>query len=198
MIVPFSVSFKDNVSNFAYQKNIFTKEECERIIELGESLKPEESFVGVKSKSKKDSSFRSSRTAWITFNVNTQWIYSRIAESVIKLNDEHFQFDIRGFGEPIQFTHYEAKKKGQFKSHQDSVNGIITRKLSVSIQLSPDNYKGGELEIMTGSHPKDRFKMTKEQGSIIIFPSYMLHQVLPIKKGQRYSLVSWITGPSLK
>jgi len=74
----------------------------------------------------------------------------------------------------------------------------VTRKLSVSIQLSPDNYKGGELEIMTGSHPKDRFKMTKEQGSIIIFPSYMLHQVLPIKKGQRYSLVSWITGPSLK
>jgi predicted 2-oxoglutarate/Fe(II)-dependent dioxygenase YbiX len=85
---------------------------------------------------------------------------------------------------------------GHYQFHTD--HGPTTPRTLSAIYFVNDNYKGGELEVMTGSHSKDRFKMTKEQGSIIIFPSYMLHQVLPIKKGQRYSLVSWITGPSLK
>tara|TARA_R110000803_G_scaffold76087_1_gene140630 strand:+ start:66 stop:662 length:597 start_codon:yes stop_codon:yes gene_type:complete len=198
MIVPFLTPFKDQVSTYAYKKNVFTKEECKLIIKTGESYSPKESLVGVKKKSTKDTSLRSSRTAWIPFNADHQWIYSRIAEKVLELNEEFFNFDIRGFNETLQFTHYHHKKKGQFKSHVDSVSGIEARKLSVSVQLSSETYKGGDLEIITGSHPKDRFKMIKDEGAIIVFPSYTLHKVTPVTKGERYSLVSWLTGPSFK
>ena len=198
MIVPFSTSFKDQVSTYAYKKNVFTKEECKLIIKTGESYNPKESFVGTNITSTRDTSLRNSRTAWIPFNANHQWIYSRIAEKVLELNEEFFKFDIRGFGEPLQFTHYHHKKRGHFKSHVDSVKGIWVRKLSVSVQLSPKTYKGGDLEIITGAHPKDKFKMIKDEGALIVFPSYTLHNVSPVTKGERYSLVSWLTGPSFK
>ena len=40
--------------------------------------------------------------------------------------------------------------------------------------------------------------LPKEQGKLILFPSYVLHEVKPVTKGERYSLVAWITGPQFK
>jgi len=38
-------------------------------------------------------------------------------------------------------------------------------------------------------------KMNKEKGTIICFPSYIIHRVSKVTKGQRRSLVLWIHGP---
>jgi len=40
--------------------------------------------------------------------------------------------------------------------------------------------------------------MKKEQGTLILFPSYTLHEVKPVTKGERNSLVSWVTGKQFK
>ena len=32
----------------------------------------------------------------------------------------------------------------------------------------------------------------------IVFPSYVLHEVCPVTRGTRYSLVSWVTGAPFK
>ena len=40
--------------------------------------------------------------------------------------------------------------------------------------------------------------MKKEQGTLILFPSYVLHEVKPVTKGERNSLVSWVTGKQFK
>ena len=34
----------------------------------------------------------------------------------------------------------------------------------------------------------------KDMGTVIIFPSFIHHQVLPITKGKRESLVNWSVG----
>ena len=76
----------------------------------------------------------------------------------------------------------------------------LTRKLSVTINLSkPGDYEGGNLKFDYGHHNKDikQFYECKEirpQGSIIVFPSYMWHQVTPVTSGNRYSLVMWCLG----
>ena len=31
-----------------------------------------------------------------------------------------------------------------------------------------------------------------------MFPSYVLHEVTPVTKGERYSLVAWLTGKPFK
>jgi predicted 2-oxoglutarate/Fe(II)-dependent dioxygenase YbiX len=35
-------------------------------------------------------------------------------------------------------------------------------------------------------------EMKKEQGDLILFPSYILHEVKPVTKGERNSFVSWV------
>ena len=40
--------------------------------------------------------------------------------------------------------------------------------------------------------------MNKDQGDFICFPSYVLHEVEPITKGERNSLVGWVGGENFK
>jgi len=73
------------------------------------------------------------------------------------------------------------------------------RKLSVTINLTnSENYEGGDLKFDLGPHNKDgRYKVSneaRERGSIVVFPSHVVHQVTPVTKGTRYSLVIWNVG----
>jgi PKHD-type hydroxylase len=75
---------------------------------------------------------------------------------------------------------------------------MSVRKLSISIQLTnPEEYEGGELKLYDGDEDKTNV-MDKTQGTLIIFPSYVLHEVMPVTKGTRNSLVAWVTGPQFK
>ena len=46
------------------------------------------------------------------------------------------------------------------------------------------------------SHPDPSVK--RKRGFLTAFPSFSLHEVSPVTKGERYSLVGWITGPAFK
>ena len=77
------------------------------------------------------------------------------------------------------------------------------RKLSVTINLnSPGEYEGGNLKFDYGPHVEgERYHECTEirpQGSIIVFPSFVAHQVTPITRGTRYSLVLWSLGEPFK
>jgi PKHD-type hydroxylase len=66
----------------------------------------------------------------------------------------------------------------------------------LSVQLSdPSDYEGGDLLLHISADPK---KAPKNQGQVILFPSHTLHEVTPVTKGIRYSLVAWVTGPKFK
>jgi predicted 2-oxoglutarate/Fe(II)-dependent dioxygenase YbiX len=79
-------------------------------------------------------------------------------------------------------------EKGQFYAqHTDSYKDR-PRTVSCSIQLN-DDYKGGEFAFF------DReLKIKSKVGSIIMFPSNFMypHEVLPVTKGTRYSIVTWL------
>jgi PKHD-type hydroxylase len=44
----------------------------------------------------------------------------------------------------------------------------------------------------------NEIRATDEQGSISMFPSYLLHQVTPVTSGERWVIVIWINGPRFK
>ena len=58
-----------------------------------------------------------------------------------------------------------------------------------------DDYEGGELLLHTGENPE---RPMKKQGMGVFFPGYTLHEVTPVTKGKRYSLVAWVMGPKFK
>jgi len=77
------------------------------------------------------------------------------------------------------------------------------RKISVTVNLTdPNSYEGGDLMFDFSSHTENnRFhtcKEAREQGSIVVFPSFAYHCVSPITRGKRYSLVLWNLGDPFK
>lgn len=138
---------------------------------------------------------RRSRVSWLDCNTDSRWVFERIADIAARLNVKHYGFDLTGFGEPMQLTHYDGSEQGMYGWHQD-YNSTISRKLSVVVQLSdPKDYEGGNLQVMTHDQVQT---VRKQRGLITVFPSYNLHQVTPVTQGTRQSLVAWISGPDFR
>ena len=88
-----------------------------------------------------------------------------------------------------------------YTTNPQMVNKI--RKLSLTLNLNkPGEYDGGNLKFDFGPHAGGkRFHECTEirpQGSLIVFPSYVYHQVTPVTRGTRYSLVLWSLGEPFK
>ena len=98
-----------------------------------------------------------------------------------------------------------VEKDGSYRSDYTNEKWKVgkIRKISTTINLNlPDEYEGGNLKFDFGPHTEgERYHECTEirpQGSIVIFPSYVEHQVTPITKGTRYSLVLWTLGYPFK
>jgi len=189
----------DKVNLFAYQEASFTKEECKKIIDISKNKKLIEGTTTDGITTNIDySKIRKSKICWLySHEEEVAWIYQRITDIVLSLNIQFFQFDLFGISEALQFTNYKAPG-GKYGKHIDRTYGIPVRKLSVSIQLTdPKKYEGGELKLYNGED-ENAIVMNKNQGSLIVFPSYVLHEVMPVTKGERNSLVTWVSGNQFK
>jgi len=123
-------------------------------------------------------------------------VFERLAGVVSKINAQHFRFDLTGFGEALQLTNYDQAENGMYGWHQDCGGGGVSRKLSMAMQLTdPIEYEGGDLQVFTSGEPAS---IRKKRGLITIFPSYTVHQVTPVIRGSRQSLVAWVSGPAFK
>jgi PKHD-type hydroxylase len=183
----------DHVHPWAYWDNLFTEDECKEIIKIGNLL--DRTDAGISNKNVVDKDIRICKIAWMGFNEDTKFIYERISNAVTSLNKRFFQFDVSGFFEDLQFTEYN-EPDNFYVYHTDSFYDTTPRKLSVTLQLTPqDQYEGGDLELFYSKEPE---QMKKDVGRLVVFPSYTLHRVLPVTKGTRHSLVGWVNGPPFK
>ena len=112
------------------------------------------------------------------------------------------------FGPPVYRTELDTKivdmliAEGQRTREQKDLDHRLNltskRKISATIQLSDKkDYNGGELVIQTGKTKKGSigWPATSKQGTMIMFPSYVDHQVNKVVRGVRYSVVIWAYGP---
>jgi SM-20-related protein len=101
---------------------------------------------------------------------------------------EHFQISVTRFEEP-QFLRYV--EGDFFVAHQDGNTPVIRddsmhRRISVSLFLSdPADYAGGALVFRdAGAAPCAR-------GTLLAFRSELTHEVRPVERGERYTVVTW-------
>lgn len=180
-------------------ENCFTKDEIQKILHLQNVYLLQSSKIEGEDM-KEFKNYRISQNFWIPKNiVNHKWIYDRLVKYILIANKD-YKFDLSVIIDDIQFTVYKSSENGNYSWHDDIIidntNINTMRKLSLSVQLSDsDEYEGGELEIVTGV---SNFIAPKKIGTIIIFPSFLVHRVKPVTNGQRISLVFWIDGPDFK
>ena len=180
----------DQINLYAFWNNAFSKEECQTIINIAKDKGL------IKGTTKGVTDARDSKISWLYAVDNIEWVFRRVTDITLNLNERFFKFDLFGINEGLQFTNYEAPS-GKYGKHIDRAVNIAVRKLSISIQLTnPEDYEGGELKLYDGE--ENGTVMDKSQGTLILFPSYVLHEVMPVTKGERNSLVTWVTGKQFK
>lgn len=175
---------------WTWRAEMFTTEQLSNIIEIGKQLKL------IEATAVNAPTARSSQVAWIYPGADTNWIYETLTWNINTVNKDKFNYELSHI-EPLQFTEYDSHYQGFYSKHLDMGSGAGgSRKLSFVLQLSnPADYEGGELKLHLSEEP---MTLPKDQGKLLFFPSWALHEVTPVTKGTRYSLVGWIAGPAFK
>lgn len=193
-----------DMSGWYYFEEAFSPEEVDGILSLAEGLPYVAAKIRTNNGLAEVSEYRKSNIKWIspTDDANNtiyrhEWLFDRLMNYIGIANEEMWGFDLHGLTDSIQYTEYDGSEEGFYNWHIDiGTKELSLRKISLVVQLSdPDEYEGGHLEIKQGSGES---RPTKTKGSVIIFPSYLLHRVTPVTSGTRKSLVLWAGGSSLK
>ncbi len=169
--------------------------DCEQIKSLFYAEATQIGKVGDDSLNKK---IRQSRVVGFPYGSdNNNRINEFIEKYIVMANSECFGFDLNGFRE---FQIAEYREGGHYDEHFDMRmdNRASVRKLGITVQLSdPKEYSGGEFMFSEdiGTPSQD---IIKQKGTVILFPSFLYHRVMPVSRGKRYSLVGWYEGSNWK
>jgi PKHD-type hydroxylase len=191
-------------NDYWFWNSEISHENCQKIINLSEDNWTEADTFGSAVDIQKKDNARKSDIVWIT----EQWVYDLIWEYMMSANESAgWKYNIVA-AESCQITRYT--KGGFYSWHKDGIgahNGAFdrpgnkflhgnARKLSMSILLNGD-YEGGDFQMHGDSEHGEEVATSpvSEEGSVIVFPSFIQHQVAPVTKGIRYSLVTWFVGP---
>jgi PKHD-type hydroxylase len=180
---------------FVQWDDAFSAAELAAIEKYGDSLAPRKADLSDIRTGYDD--IRITNVAWIKHAPETAWLYQRLEELVLRLNAEFFRYDLFGLSENFQYTVYDGSEGSHFDWHRDNGNvHVEPRKISLSLQLSDGSaYQGCDLELHSAGHIQTA---PRTRGTLIAFPSYVLHRVTPIRSGVRKSLVVWAAGPEFQ
>lgn len=189
---------KLNRENFWFWESQVPKELCEKIIKDAEAIGFSDGKVGnIDTVNKK---VRDCGIAWLPrMHIGECILGHHVNEANYSSN---WHFDLSIVVDQLQIAKYSAQDSedvdvGQFYGQHLDLNRFenyphLERKMSAVLFLSdPNDFEGGDLKIMKSVIPK-------KQGTIVVFPSFMPHELTPVTKGTRYSAVCWVAGPIFK
>jgi PKHD-type hydroxylase len=192
------VEYEDRpLSNFFYFEHGLTPEQADRVVELAKQLPTKDGAVFDSGDTTSIvRSYRKSKIRWIPKTEQFMWLYWELASLVNIANKRMWNFDIQGMQEDIQFTEYHGNDQGFYDWHLDVGESTSMRKISIVVMLSdPADYEGGLLQFKTGQTERT---VPREKGTVILFPPYFLHRVIPVTAGTRRTLVLWVSGPPFR
>lgn len=169
-----------------WSNQVFSDAECDAIVarHAGGSLSP----GLLMQQSAPTPSARRSSIRFVPYNQEDLWIFDRLRGVAAAVN-QGLSFDLKGFDEGFQLGRYA---EGEFYDWHADLGADVSayRKLSLVVQLSPPgDYDGGELEFFPAT-----IRAPRDRGIVIVFASYIPHRVLPVTRGTRWSIASWIAG----
>lgn len=186
-----------------YFDDVFNEEEIARIVEYCEKQEFLTATVG--SDKSLNETIRKSNVNFHNPNEENNWIFERLNWAIEKMNDDFYNFDLNGY-DFFQYSQYKSSQLGKYDLHIDMFMGdelptstTGTRKLSLTFLLSEPgvDFEGGDFQIVLAQENQAQ-TIEMKKGRIIAFPSFVLHRVTPVTKGERKSIVVWVEGPKFK
>lgn len=169
-------------------KGFLTEEECQKIIEIGESYKLDYALTGRPASNSYyvDFSFSKRRSVFIGSENFDSEISERIIKTINALNiSEKSKYS------SIKYFQFNKYTEGDFLSyHKDSAEIKTGATITLVIELGQE-YDGGDFYYKIKD---DEFNFEKGRGSLYIFDSNTEHKVGVVTNGIRYSINVW---PSL-
>ena len=172
----------NELDNFYTHSLIFTKEECNDIIQYITDLQDTVYTVRIDGKFIEDGCSLKSQDL-IYDKEQVGWVFDRVIDFInqkVKLNWISNPHAI--------FRNYT--NGSYFVKHKDNVDASKADKryLTISIQLSEsNNYEGGDVII------NDTEYLPREIGSVFIWGTNVPHEVTPITSGERNSLIFFVS-----
>jgi PKHD-type hydroxylase len=197
------VSLHGNVMvPYAYAEAVFNQQELAAIIKMTNSMQLKTGTIAQRKNDKLSTSInekvRTSKTTFFSLDASNRWIFEKLDEVLLAMNNEYFQMNVWGYDE-IQYSEYREEDSGEYRWHMDtnispknleSSGGM--RKLSMSLLLN-DDFEGGDFQMNLSSEKKPS-TIEMSAGTLILFPSFLMHRVTPVTKNTRKSLVLWLLG----
>ena len=184
--------------NYYYFKKYFDKSKIE---EINYFIENNFDFIENKNdaaKNKDGSSKKNSLVKQIYWK-KIKHFFNEFESKLYFVNQQHFGYDLYDINDSslLLLNTYDSKNKGTYDWHTDiSRSFMLDTKLTVLINLSTENFEGGDFQINLG-YP-ETIKEFIEPGDILIFKSYILHKVNPVTQGVRKSLAFFLNGPCFR
>lgn len=127
-------------------------------------------------------------------------IFNRFYNRVLEINEENFGFKLFKQNPKVaHLNYYSEKDSAEYPFHIDaSITGTYHDiKLTGIINLSRTDYTGGDFKFLINQNPIN-IQEINITGNAIVFPSFFLHAVDPVIRGERISLSTWFYGPNWK
>lgn len=187
----FPINEQIDQTDYYMFRNGFDNAQIESILNIVNKLNTNKSDID-------DNTKIDSKIKWLVPEKDiTEWIYEMIMQMVMSANFNLWKFDLNYFKDSIQYTEFDDSQNDYNHWRMDlGPYPNNTRKISIIVQLSdPSEYEGGDLQIKTND---TEITLPKEKGTVLLFPSYLMHRVTPVTKGVRKSLVLWVGGSTFR
>ena len=108
--------------------------------------------------------------------------------------DKCFGFRATAY-EELKLTCYDAGEGGYHRPHRDNVTADVAyRRFAMSINLNTGEYDGGQLRF-----PEYGPELYLPPcGGAVVFSSSMLHEALPVTRGQRFVLLTFLSNDAAR
>jgi PKHD-type hydroxylase len=172
-----------------FYKNLYTKEECAEIYNICKDTSSKV-FEDAPANGKDLTATVIDRNQ---FGNHLDKFFSMVEEA----NEDVFGFDLYpNSPRSVNLNVYNLFKRYDY--HKDAAIKGSTRdvKLTAILNISQTQYSGGQFEIFDGYDAT--VEEINECGSLLIFPSFLYHRVMPVTEGQRITLSAWFSGPNWK
>ena len=185
----FRVIEKSQVFSAPRSRLLLSPEECAEIVSYWEDEKSEEGQYGGREQLP---DYRIGKIQWLHAWESPKYLklFTRLYAVIRDANARHYGVDVDGMIDSLQLTRYTPGD--HYDWHMDCGSAETRhRKLSFSLQLSSlDDYEGGTLEFFASKNVNGVY----QQGTLTVFPSFLMHRVTPVTQGTRWALVGWVSG----